>query len=63
MQPGAPLTSAGFLAAQCHESWGRSAAVGVGRQAIHECHSLARVARSEAVIEAPQAAALGSGRM
>jgi hypothetical protein len=27
-----PLTCAGFLAVQVHESWGRSAAVGVGRQ-------------------------------
>ena len=28
----APLTSAGFLATQFHESWRRSAAVRVGRQ-------------------------------
>ena len=31
-----PLTSAGFMAAQLHESWGRSAAVGVGRQPTHQ---------------------------
>jgi hypothetical protein len=32
MQRKEPLTSAGFQAAQFHESWSRSAAVGVGQQ-------------------------------
>jgi hypothetical protein len=40
MQRQEPVASAGFLAAQFHESWSRSVAVGMGRQATNPVEKL-----------------------
>ncbi len=50
MQRKEPVASTRFLAAQLHESWGRSAAVRVDRQAAHIGHPIAENDSREAVM-------------